>query len=195
MRNANEIKEIEDRLVLLENMQHSLKDTLRNNHSSADKCQEEIRELSKQLSDSVNSNLVDKNREIMRHCCKVCKKRFKEKEEFEHHMKSGHESRAIVCKICNANFDNNFKLEDHLMNDHQKSKQKECDFCGKKFLFRWRLQKHMYIHNGVRQRMCHFFNNGKICPFEERGCKFLPEESKECSSKKTCQRTMCQLRH
>ena len=172
-----------------------MKDCVENNQNSADKCQEEIRKLSTQLSESVKLNLVEKDREIMRHCCKVCKKRFKVREDLVCHMKSDHEPRLIVCKICNTNFDDNFKLEDHLMNEHQKSKQKECDFCEKKFLFGWRLRKHMYIHNGGKQRMCHFFNNGKICPFEERGCKFLHVESKECKSKTTCNTTMCQFRH
>ena len=44
------------------------------------------------------------------------------------------------------------------------------------------------------ERYCHYYNNGKICPFEEIGCKFRHEHSPACTFKK-CSNSLCQYRH
>ena len=41
---------------------------------------------------------------------------------------------------------------------------------------------------------CHYFNNDKMCPFEELGCKFFHTDSKKCKFGLTCQR-MCPFKH
>ena len=45
------------------------------------------------------------------------------------------------------------------------------------------------------RKCCHFFNNGKVCPFEEIGCKFKHVESKECRYGQNCFMKMCQFKH
>ena len=78
---------------------------------------------------------------------------------------------------------------------HQKKKEFKCNICGKEFYIKWRLQKHISGHDVENTRKCHFYNNGKECPFALIGCKFLHEVSEECSYKKNCIVTMCQFRH
>ena len=45
------------------------------------------------------------------------------------------------------------------------------------------------------EKFCHFFNNFKLCPYEEFGCKFKHEESDECSFQGRCRNRLCQYRH
>jgi hypothetical protein len=47
----------------------------------------------------------------------------------------------------------------------------------------------------VNRKYCHYFNNGKRCPFAEIGCKFNHELSNECSHGKDCGFSLCQYRH
>ena len=76
--------------------------------------------------------------------------------------------------------------------NHQEFK---CNICKKGFVLKWRLQKHMKIHNNKNCQPCHYFNNGKMCPFEELGCKFLHINSKLCRFGQECDNKMCPFRH
>ena len=58
----------------------------------------------------------------------------------------------------------------------------------------WRLRKHVLGHDKER-KCCHFFNNGKVCPYEEIGCKFKHEESNECRYGQNCYIKLCQFKH
>ena len=51
----------------------------------------------------------------------------------------------------------------------------------------------MEIHTG-KVKYCHYYNNGKACPYEEIGCKFLHMESQMCPFK-PCKNSMCQFKH
>ena len=81
------------------------------------------------------------------------------------------------------------------MNIHKIDKQEKCDDCGKVFYFKWRLKKHKEMHTDKNVKKCHYFNNDKICPYEEIGCKFQHVESLECIFKKKCTFQLCQYRH
>ena len=70
----------------------------------------------------------------------------------------------------------------------------KCNKCTKEFTLKWRLKKHLNIHQ-FEVNYCHYFNNGKVCPFEEYGCKFKHEESSNCFSGNTCKRKLCQYKH
>ena len=78
---------------------------------------------------------------------------------------------------------------------HHNKKFFSCNECGQDFVSKWRLNKHMTIHQDMPKRKCHYFNNGMICLFIEHGCKFLHVESEECRFGKHCKRTKCQYRH
>ena len=193
--NAREMKEIEERLFCLEKEQQGLKDSINDNKSSTEKCKKEIENSSQRLSDVVKPKQIQGNLNEPTVCCRVCKEKFTSTEYLKCHIKRDHVKKSIVCSICKDEFSDNYRLEEHLVKTHQKVKQVSCSVCDKTFMLKWRLQKHMNIHNEAKRRMCHFFNNGKHCPFEEIGCKFLHEESQECRMKLSCTRTMCQFRH
>ena len=52
--------------------------------------------------------------------------------------------------------------------------------------------KHISGHE--TEFFCHYFNNGKACPFDKIGCKFRHENSPFCISKKS-KRVLCPNKH
>ena len=99
------------------------------------------------------------------------------------------------CKLFDEKCSLNSDLEDHMSKKHEASKQFKCDDCGKYFHLMWRLRKHQLIHNtGEREvlKYCHYFNNGKECPYEEIGCQFLHLESSKCHFL-ICSNDLCQF--
>ena len=87
------------------------------------------------------------------------------------------------------------ELEIQMKNCHEKQSLFECDQCGKGFVLKWRLRKHLNIHTQTNAQPCHYFNNNVKCPFEEFGCKFLHIASKNCQFGQKCKRTLCPYRH
>ena len=96
------------------------------------------------------------------------------------------------CELCEETFNENCDYENH-MEEHKVEKKFNCGECGKMFHLEWRLQKHVKIHTEDTQ-FCHYFNNKKICPFENIGCKFLHLKSAECKFKE-CKNSLCQFAH
>ena len=60
---------------------------------------------------------------------------------------------------------------------------------------KWRLLKHKSIHDSDKNRPCHYYNNNKVCPFEELGCKFAHKISGECKYSKACKNKLCSFEH
>ena len=83
--------------------------------------------------------------------------------------------KQIKCKFCEETFDETYKLEQHLKK--HESKGFRCEHCEKMFHLEWRFNKHIKSHSVKSTRKCHYFNNDKICPYEEIGCMFLHETS------------------
>ena len=124
--------------------------------------------------------------------CKRCDSVFSDNKKLKVHTKEEH-GKEIKCNICDEKFDQTFKLENHLK-EHEVETFK-CDECGKTFYLKWRLAKHKTIHETINVRFCHYFNNDKLCPFEEIGCMFLHAKSELCRFKKSCKNDLCQFRH
>ena len=82
----------------------------------------------------------------------------------------------------------------HLVN-HVETRQFKCDICEVEFYTGWRLDKHQKSHEDQNQKFCHYFNNGKSCPYEDLGCKFKHKVSKECPFQDKCYRKLCQYKH
>ena len=78
-----------------------------------------------------------------------------------------------------------WKLEKHLRT-HAETTKFKCNDCGKEFLMEWRLKKHKEMHTKQNVKKCHYYNNSKICPFDDIGCKFVHEVSKKCFFPKSC---------
>ena len=92
---------------------------------------------------------------------------------------------SAKCNECAKTFQRTCDLERHL-ESHVKAKEFSCDDCGKEFHLKWRLNKHMLVHTDQTQ-FCHFYNNGKLCPFDEIGCMFRHEDADQCRTR-TCTR-------
>ena len=91
----------------------------------------------------------------------------KSKYEMKQHVKRNH-PKTVKCKLCDVTFEENHLLEYHLQNVHKEGKTFKCNECELAFVLNWRLDKHVKIHSSKRvTKTCHFFNNGKICPFQD----------------------------
>ena len=85
-------------------------------------------------------------------------------------------------------------MEIHI-SEHNTPKEFKCDICEKSFYLEWRLRKHLENHKDTLKVFCHYFNNEKVCPFEEIGCKFIHKDSKPCKNGGKCEKKLCQFRH
>ena len=101
----------------------------------------------------------------------------------------------VGCKICKETFAKNSDLEIHIKNTHENTDVYDCDICEKSFSLKWRLKKHREGHTSECKKFCHYFNNEKVCPFEEIGCKFLHQDSEICRYGARCQNDLCQFKH
>ena len=151
--------------------------------------------------EELESKLVSMKRESIHRSpttflqCKVCEHKFVSRNDLTHHLKTKHHTDSLECEQCERRFLNASHLEKHIQ-EHGTSKKYECVQCCKTFHLRWRLSKHIRMHDSPSQiRKCHFYNNGKQCPFEDIGCKFLHEESLVCKYGDKCQYDKCQFRH
>ena len=104
-------------------------------------------------------------------------------------------SASLKCSLCDRKFDIFWELERHIKDSHEIHNTFKCDKCEKEFVLKWRLKKHEIIHSNKISCHCHYFNNGKHCPFEELGCKFLHTASPFCKFGLTCRKKLCPFRH
>ena len=126
--------------------------------------------------------------------CRMCDNKFESIHVLRCHIQASH-PKEIKCKQCGKLLPNNRQLEIH-MEDHSQDKKFKCEVCDKAFHLKWRLVKHKSMHGQEGSiRKCHYFNNGKICPFEASGYKFLHKESMLCQFQSQCNHDKCQFRH
>ena len=123
-----------------------------------------------------NVDDVPKNKQNI-YNCKKCDHTFVDKSKLKPHIKTVH-PRVIFCHICELNFEKTYQLELHLKS-HDVEEFK-CKVCDKVFSMRWILQKHESAHELATVKFCHYFNNGKQCPYEEVGCMFNHSDSEKC---------------
>ena len=97
------------------------------------------------------------------------------------------------CDNCDEKFDDSWKLELH-MKTHKSITPLKCNICEKLFYVNWRLKKHIASHS-ESNKCCHYFNNGKLCPFEDVGCKYKHEDSQKCKFNNNCRFKLCQFKH
>jgi hypothetical protein len=89
----------------------------------------------------------------------------------------------------------NRELEVHIKSKHKEKECHECDDCGKVFVLKWRLKKHMSLHLSVDVQPCHYFTNNKTCPFEDLGCMFAHKVSGFCKFREHCKNELCSFQH
>ena len=126
--------------------------------------------------------------------CRACDNSFDTKKSLKMHIKTIH-PQNIKCKLCEQTFEQNCDLEVHIKADHEPSGKYKCDTCGKSFALRWRLGKHQESHTSSNNKKCHYFNNNKVCPFEEIGCMFAHALSETCIFGSACSQKLCSYQH
>ena len=125
--------------------------------------------------------------------CKKCEESFTTGKCLHRHIKQMHH-RSYKCRECDNQFDVRWKLENHMKN-HDITKEFKCDQCTSEFFLKCRLEQHIRGHSEAFRKSCHYFNNGKNCPFEDIGCKFSHTRTRICKADKNCKITLCQYRH
>ena len=127
--------------------------------------------------------------------CKECCKEFESKNKMSDHIKKNH-SQTKKCKFCEETFLKCSDLEEHLQNFHSDATQYECEDCGKKFVFEWRMKKHKTLHEeSASIKYCHYFNNKIECPYKKIGCMFRHNQSRKCKFGKHCHIQLFQFQH
>ena len=150
--------------------------------------QEKIVKLEKMLTEN---EAKKRNKDVI-FDCKKCGECFSDKRDLKNHIKGNH-SKEYKCKICEKVFCESWSLELH-SKSHEEIVPFKCNTCSKQFYSNWRLSKHVLSH-GEKGRFCHYFNNGKTCPYEEIGCKFKHEVSNNCRYDNLCHIRLCQFKH
>ena len=153
-----------------------------------------------QLENKVNENSISlkklhgkKEENKDKKCqCEKCNLIFTDKASMQIHIQEKHGTRR-KCKLCDETFDQTYKLELHLKT-HEVETFK-CERCDKTFQLKWRLEKHKKGHEMVNVKFCHYFNNKKVCPYEEIGCMYSHAESEACRFQKFCKNKLCQFQH
>ena len=125
--------------------------------------------------------------------CEKCDANFQSKKKLKDHFQKNHFGEN-KCNECGEAFKEHWEIEQHLK-EHGKKKEFVCGKCEKTFYTKWRKEKHLEIHSTEMTKFCHYFNNCKVCPYEEFGCKFTHEESDECRFQGRCRNRLCQYRH
>ena len=125
--------------------------------------------------------------------CQVCEKSSQSVNNLKKHPNG---TPGVKCKVCGNSFVKNSDLELHIKKIHQDAEMYECDKCDKKFLLNWRLKKHQDIHSTRENlKFCHYFNNGKECPYAVIGYMFKHEQSEQCKFKENYRNKLCQFKH
>ena len=82
-------------------------------------------------------------------------------------------------------------LENHKKIKHVKF---QCDECDMEFRHEAVLEKHKEAAHEDVELFCHYFNNEKDCPFEDKRM-FVHKESEVCKFGNLCERRLCMYRH
>ena len=125
--------------------------------------------------------------------CEECRQICATRAKLKSHIRESH-PKHISCNQCESSYTESWQPEKHLKT-HNALKDYKCDECGKEFYLKWRLSQHMKTHKCPKVKHCHYFNNNKVCPYEEVGCKFQHKKSLECRNKNNCKTRLCAFQH
>ena len=83
------------------------------------------------------------------------------KNDLNKHYKTNHNVLSLNCNLCETTFSQKCDLELHLQSEHNTEKKFKCDKCEMRLVLKWRLQKHVGIHeekNISDMKYCHYYN-------------------------------------
>ena len=123
--------------------------------------------------------------------CDGCDKHFTSVGKLRRHERTHKStSRAFQCEKCEIVCNEEWKLKAHSKMHAKYS----CEICDKTFKNEETKSKHKRIVHENLKLYCHYFNNGKDCPYQEEFI-FLHEASKSCKYGGVCERQLCMFRH
>ena len=142
---------------------------LRNIKEELSVAKNELKSVKKEMSDLKDEySKKEQGIQEINWSCKSCESSFNSKKLLKKHMQTEH-TKTIYCRFCPETFEKNCELEIHMKTKHEQKEKFECDQCGKHFVLKWRLRCHQEIHAFQPLKKCHYYNNGKICPYEDLG--------------------------
>ena len=123
--------------------------------------------------------------------CHKCSKNFQTNEALKNHMRNHQDKKeSVKCFECDLEFNEEWKMLAHKKN----RTNVKCDKCDKIFRCQVIKEKHMSISHDDKIVYCHYFNNGKKCPYENK-CIFIHEDSEICKYGIKCERIFCMFKH
>ena len=130
------------------------------------------------------------SRKIKSFKCNLCDVELGNKKELQKHKRNLHTNDSFQCSECEQTFNEEWKLNAHL----KSHKKYSCDYCERTFKYEDTKEKHVKIAHEDYKLYCHYFNNGKECPFVTE-CVFLHEDSDNCRYGDLCERDFCMYKH
>ena len=121
--------------------------------------------------------------------CSLCEDSFPLKNYLTTHIKTKHAG-SLKCNKFEQVFDAEWKFSAHIKNH----KEYPCDKCEKVFKYEEARSRHKTAVHEHLKIYCHFFNNKKVCPFENQ-CIFLHEDPEDCKYGEICEREYCMYKH
>ena len=192
----DKIDSIEDKLAdEYDKMNKNISNSIKNQSEERRKIEDLINENDKKLME-VEANLlhqveiIKKEQKVFK--CDECGENFKRKGDRRNHIEQQHPKR-FSCDHCDLKFEKSWIYEKHL-EIHSLEKDKKCEVCGKAFYLEWRFRQHMLAHENPYIRKCHYYNNSKVCPFEQVGCKFKHVKAEMCQNTH-CETKLCPKQH
>ena len=171
-------------------------ESLKIHNDQSRKLEKLLEENSRKL-DEVEANLLNQKDVINKveslFKCEECDETFGNKQDRRKHIKKYH-PKYIKCDYCDETFNESWKYETHL-ESHAIEKNKKCEVCGKEFYLQWRFRQHINVHQNQNIKNCHYYNNNKVCPFDQVGCKFKHMMSKQCEKQANCKSELCPNQH
>ena len=159
---------------------------------------DDLKKKVKELEEKINvfENGKNSDEEIISNLqkCKTCEKSFNSKKNLKKHVKEVH-PQEVKCTKCEKTFARICDFEEHIEADHKAQHKYDCRKCDKTFILSWRLRKHEEVHTSNTTRFCHYYNNGKNCPFEKLGCMFPHKQSESCRFDEECSKPLCPYKH
>lgn len=169
-------------------------DTLKEQIKEIPLLKQKLLELEKILSKLKLSEEITEEENLKMINCNHCDETFDQKKKLNKHLREIH-PRKIKCKTCDKVFSENCELEVHIKTHHLENTEYRCNLCDKTFVLKWRLSKHLQYHSSETKKKCHYFNNEKICPYEDIGCMFDHEMSEICKFGEFCANKLCSYKH